>query len=219
MPPATPRNPTRFLLILLSVAMLWCGGCFSVAISPAGLDEPVAVYFVKYNIHSTVLMPADGKYLDYSFGDWDFAARNHKFPNDALGALVMSFNSTLERRILPIDPRTGGPVIPDNPALVIRLFASRELVRQRLAELQARFDRDMALHANDGGITHVSENLIFVKDPEHYSFFNNCNHLTAATLRALSFDVEGPVFSNNFHIEETRVLDEPRPVGQTFPSP
>jgi hypothetical protein len=180
--------------------MVACGGCAASVYPPAKVVDPVSVFLVNYNIHSTVLFPDHGKYVDYSFGDWNYAALHHKYINDAIGALTISGAATLEKRILEVDPRTGEPILDDNPGLVIRLYADRAAVEKRYAELAHRFDDDLKRHATDGMIANSDNSIIFVKDDEHYSIANNCNDVTAETLRALGFRVDGPVLSNQFHL-------------------
>jgi hypothetical protein len=58
----------------------------------------------------------------------------------------------------------------------------------------------MALHHDDGMITYRDGAEVYVKDPVHYGLTNNCNHMTAATLRALGYRVDGSTISNEFHI-------------------
>jgi hypothetical protein len=191
-----PPSMKLLLLLLLSLS----AGCEAVINPPAKMDDPVPIFFAKYNVHSTILLPQNGKYVDYSFGDWNYAALRHKFINDAMGALTISFCSTLERRIVTPDPRSGQPILYDHPDLVVRLFASRSLVDQRIAELERRFQADLAIHRADGMITYRDGTEVYVKDSEHYGLTNNCNHMTAATLRALGYHIDGATISNDFHL-------------------
>jgi hypothetical protein len=183
-------------------------GCAANVSPPATLTDAVPIYFLRYNVHSSIILPRDGKYIEYSYGDWNYAALRHKWVNDALGALFVSGDSTFERRIIEIDPRSGEPDIRDDPDLVIRMYADREAVRRRLEELDARFERDMALHREDGLVIYADAGETYVKDTEHYSIANNCNDLTAETLRALGFRVDGPTFSNQFHMARPQVIKE-----------
>jgi len=177
-----------------------CGGCADVKM-PANVADPVPIYLADYDVHTTVLLPGDGPYyIDYSFGDWNYAAKHHKLPNDALGALTISFSSEFERRIIPADPHTGEPRFPDKPGWFLRLYADRDAVNKRLAVLTARFQQDCKLHAKDGLISESDGSTIFVKDPQHYSVQNNCNHLTAETLRSLGYEVSGWVNGGSFHV-------------------
>jgi len=191
-----------FLWMLILVPAFFSGGCQTIAYPPAKIAEPVAIYFAQYNIHSSILLPVDGKFVDYSFGDWNYAALRHKLPNDALEALFISWQSTFERRYIDVDPHTGGPLLYDNPDLVIRLTADRELVNRRIDELEFRFRRDMDAAGKDGQVVESDGRDIYLKDPEHYSFNNNCNRVTAATLRALGFTVDGPANTNQFHFAQ-----------------
>jgi hypothetical protein len=176
-------------------------GCAATIFPPAKLTDPVPFYLASYtnSVHSCVLLPHQGKFYDYSFGDWNYTVLKHKFITDALGALLISMESVYIRRIVPADPRTGAPVLNDNPLRVQRLLASRAAVRRRLAELTARFNRDLKLHPH-GEIDSPQTGEVFVPDTQHYGLANNCNDLTAATLRALGYRVQGLVLVNRFQL-------------------
>ena len=54
------------------------------------LKEPVTVYVADYGVHSSLLLPTgDGRFVEYAFGDWGYAAQNHCLPQDAVGAGVV----------------------------------------------------------------------------------------------------------------------------------
>src|SRR5437016_69566 len=81
--------------IALSALVLLSSGCASVYPQPKP-TRPTAVYIADYGIHSSLIIPnGDGRYVEYAFGDWYYAALNHCWPNDALGALLVSAKSTL----------------------------------------------------------------------------------------------------------------------------
>jgi hypothetical protein len=193
------KLPGRYAAILLLGAMI-NGGCAASVYPPATVVDPVPIYLAQYHVHSTVLFKQGNRFVDYTFGDWNYAALHHKFINDAVGALTISGASTFERRYVPISPLTGEPVLPDGPAVVIRLYASRAAVDQRLAELADRFMHDLQIYRDGGVMTYGKDEQVFVKDDAHYGLINNCNDLTADTLRALGFRVDGPVISSQFHL-------------------
>ncbi|MGA2232708.1 MAG: hypothetical protein ABSH22_17555 [Tepidisphaeraceae bacterium] len=178
-------------------------GCTAIIYPPDKLIDPQPIYLATYTVHSCVLLPAGNVYLDYSYGDWNYAALHHHMPNDAVGALAISQDAAFERRIVMIDPHSGGPLLPDNPVELIRLYADRDKIQHRIDELEKRFQADIKLHRNDGMVMYVGadESEIFVKDPIHYGLTNNCNNLTADTLRALGYRVIGIPITNQFHIE------------------
>src|SRR5271154_2940430 len=119
-------------LIMLAIFAM-TGGCATVS-APTSLADPVPIYLAEYSVHSDVYLPHDDGYVAYTFGDWNYAALHHTWPNDAVFALTISGASALERRIVSTDPRTGGPILRDNPDLVLRLYADRRDVEKRLRE-------------------------------------------------------------------------------------
>jgi hypothetical protein len=186
--------PLNFLLSTLCAA----AGCATVH-PPATMTDPVPLYLAEYGqiFHSIILMPRDGEFVGYTYGDWNYAALGHKFPTDALGALAVSGAADYKREILPVDPVTGEPMFNDHPARVIRFYANRQAVQNRLKQLDDRYQYDLELHRGDGLII-TSYGVVFVKDTEHYSLFHNCNHLTAQTLESLGYHVDGLVLGDEF---------------------
>ena len=204
--------------LILLPALLACSGCASIS-PPAKVIDPVPVYLAEYAIHSDVFMPEDDKFVAYTFGDWNYAALGHTWPTDAVGALLVSWGSTLERREAPVDPRTGGPLLYDQPDLLIRLEASRSQVQQRLIVLEKRFADDLKSAGPEGVVFNVDHTRTYVKDQQHYSIFNDCNDLTADNLRALGFHVDGFVVGSHFHVFEGSDEPEAEPARATADSP
>ena len=181
----------------LSLFLLLTGGCATTVYPRARPASPTAVYLLDYGIHSSLLMPAgDGWYVEYAFGDWNYAALNHTWPNDALGALLISYQSTLGRRFVELAPGELAPH-PRHPAPqnMQAIYASAADVQRVVDELDARYRQDAAqvLHNPDNDTD-------YVKDPEHYSIANNCNHLTARCLREIGCDIRGLVLLSNFSV-------------------
>jgi hypothetical protein len=191
----------RLTAVVLLLAM--AGGCGAVVYPPTKFTDPEAFYLAKYNVHSCVLLPSNGRFVDYSFGDWNYAALHHKLINDAIVALTISGDSAFERRIVQADPKTGEPILDDNPKVLLRLYADRSAIAKRLTELEDRFQMDMKENGEDPPVIQIGADysIIFVKDSEHYSLTNNCNYLTAETLRALGYRVEGMTITNHFSLQ------------------
>ena len=185
----------RVLLSVLAVSLT--GGCAATVYPGAKPVQPTAVYLADYGIHSSVLLPTgDGRYVEYAFGDWNFAALNHCWPQDAFGALLISFQSTLGRRYIEARP---GQLVPYPVHLVPHklqvVYASRANVDRLVRELDERYRRDgtQSCHNPDN-------DMDYVKDGEHYWIANNCNHLTARCLRELGCDVRGVVVLSKFDV-------------------
>jgi hypothetical protein len=185
----------RTLVIVLA---LWAVGCASV-VPVARPDRPTAVYITDYGVHSSLLLPTgDGRYVEYNFGDWDYAALNHCWPNDAVAALFLSSHSTLGRRFLSAPP-FGEEPIPKHPSpsRVQVIYASQESVDHVVDTLDARW------RAGANNIVHNPDNdMDFVPDTEHYSLANNCNHLTARCLREMGCNVHGLVVISKFQVAQ-----------------
>ena len=183
--------------LLLSVPFLLAGGCATAVYPQPAPPHPTAVYLVDYGIHSSVILPTEnGRYVEYAFGDWYYAALNHDWPNDALGALLISFKSTLGRRYIDVAPGQSEPrPIHPNPVRVQLLYGSRPAIDHLLQTLDARYRADgpHIVHNTDNGMD-------FVPDHEHYSFLNNCNNLTARCLREIGCELHGVVGFSKFDV-------------------
>jgi Protein of unknown function (DUF2459) len=197
--------------IVLSLLALGATGCVSVYPQKVAV-VPTVVYVTDYGIHSSVIIPnGDGRYVEYAFGDWYYAALNHDWPNDAMGALLISFKSGLGRRFIEADPEDLKPT-PSHPApeRMQVLHVSREEVENVRRELDARYQRDLA--KGNGKVVHNPENQMdFVPDDEHYSFYNNCNDLTARCLRQMGCELVGVVGFSKFHVVKVKqeFVEEP----------
>lgn len=189
--------------------LLAVGGCGAAVYPQPNPIHPTAVYVADYGIHSSLLLPnGDGRYVEYAFGDWNFAALNHCWPNDALGALLISFQSTLGRRFITLAPAEAEPhPVHPSPHSIQTLYASREQVMRVVRAMDARYRRDTTV------VMHNPDNdMDYVKDSEHYWVANNCNHLTARCLREMGCDVRGFVMLSQFSIE-------PVPAQRDSPAP
>lgn len=186
--------------IALSALVLVASGCASVYPQPRPI-RPTAVYIADYGIHSSLIIPnGDGRYVEYAFGDWYYAALNHCWPNDALGALLVSSKSTLGRRFIELKPgeTTPHPVHPVPHSLKV-VYGSQTEVEVMRATLDDRYRRDATQ------VVHNPDNdMDFVPDSEHYSFLNNCNHLTARCLRQMGCDVRGVLGFSKFRIADVQ---------------
>lgn len=190
--------PLKLARTLLSVLVLsLSGGCAATVYPGAKPVQPTAVYLADYGIHSSVLLPTgDGRYVEYAFGDWNFAALNHCWPQDAVGALLISFQSTLGRRYIELRPGEAAPhPVHPVPHRLQVVYASHRDVQRLVRELDQRYTRDgkQPCHNPDN-------DMDYVKDSEHYWIANNCNHLTARCLRELGCDVRGVVVLSKFNV-------------------
>jgi hypothetical protein len=188
-----------FLAVLVAPGM-FVGGCAATVIPQQPAIDPVPVYLADYGIHSSLFLPTpDGRFVEYAFGDWGYAAENKCWPHDAVGALLISFQSALGRRYYDVKPGMDRPIPDRKPNTMARIECEREAVNRLLARLDARY------RAGFGERVRNPENgIVYVKDSEHYSIANNCNHLTARALQELGCEVRGLVVGSSFTIAQAR---------------
>ena len=176
-------------LVLVFVAGLFAIGCATTVRPEARPIDPVPVFLTDYGVHSSLMLPtADGNYVEYSFGDYGYAALNHGGPHNALGALLASGQSAIGRRFLSIRPGDDAPRPAYAPKSFQTLYADRFQVSALVKELDDRF-RKGAEYSEP--VHNPITDAVFVKDSDHYSIANNCNHMTARLLRQLGCDVAG----------------------------
>ena len=183
--------------VILFIGMLLMGGCAATVYPQAKPLRPTAVYVADYGIHSSVLLPTDtGRYVEYAFGDWNFAALNHCWPQDAVGALLISFQSTLGRRFVDLQPGQSEPhPVHPTPYRLQVVYASQDRVERVVHELDDRYQRGgKPVHNPDNDTDYVKD------DTEHYWIANNCNHLTARCLREMGCDVRGLTVLSKFDV-------------------
>lgn len=196
------------LLLICSAVAASAGGCATTVVPAGRIADPVSVYVADYGVHSSVMLPIllpqrSNQYVEYCFGDWRYAAENHCAPQDAVGALLASSQSAFGRRF--IDVPAGGVPRPSSPPKRLMLVRAAQSNVERLEkELDERWQRDA-----DTVVHNPGTDVDFVKDGEHYSIANNCNHMTAHLLRELGCQIHGPVGSSDFRV----VYAEPAPAA------
>jgi hypothetical protein len=200
---------------VISLLVCLTTGCVATVYPQQKILDPTVVYIADYGVHSGLLLPVgNGVFVEYAFGDWNYAALNHCGPQDGLGALLVSFQSALGRRFVNVEYGQEVPY-PTHPAPqhLYPVYVSQSQVEQVVRELDDRYNR------GNSAVVYNPDNLTsYVKDSEHYSVANNCNHLTARCLREMGCDVRGLVVTSNFTVAPVPVQTMPDP-PQTAKTP
>jgi hypothetical protein len=192
-----------FLAVLVGPA-LCVGGCAATVIPQQPAVDPVPVYLADYGIHSSLFLPTpDGRFVEYAFGDWGYAAENKCWPHDALGALLVSFQSALGRRYYDCKPGQNRPVPDRKPNSMAKIECEREAVNRVLQRLDERYRAGGSYRRKN-----PENGIVYVKDREHYSIANNCNHLTARSLQELGCEVRGLVIGSKFAVAQARPAEK-----------
>ena len=199
MPPTWRRNP---LPLLLLTAVFAGGGCQHAVYPPAKPPDAVKVYLANYGWHSGLLLPLpddagrfaeDGRYIEFTYGDFDYMVNNRDGVVDGLGAILLSPQAGLGRRIIAIRADKLAPGVKMPPRHMEHFYASAAQVTRLTQRLEARFQRNAKT-----AVLNPKEDAVYVKDDEHYWLANNCNHAARRWLTALGCEVRGHVITLGF---------------------
>jgi hypothetical protein len=187
---------------VLLLAMLAGGlvGCASVR-PQSNVRDPVPVYLGDFGVHSALFLPTpDGRYVEYLYGDWRYAAENKCLPHDALIALAASPGAAFGRGYHDCIPGVEAPRLERRPTSLQRVMCERVNVYDVIFRLDQRYNELAA--RNGAPLRNPETGIEFVRADGHYSVANNCNHLVATSLRELGCDVSGVVVWSNFKVQE-----------------
>jgi hypothetical protein len=179
--PARTAGVIVALYLLLSTA----GGCSTIVRPPTRPLQPVTVYLTDQFIHSSVIMPVeDGRYVEYAFGDWTYAALNRHDPFHTVRALFFSPQGALGRRYLHVDTKSKD-LAPELKGITVnKVIVDREQVRALVAKLDAKFVPSRSQAENP------DNHFWWVTVDDSYALWSNCNTLTKSNLRDLGCGVD-----------------------------
>jgi hypothetical protein len=187
------RRHWIFVLVALVAA-----GCTTTVIPPKNVTDPVNVYLTDYGRHSSILLrdPESHQLKEFAFGDWNWFAINQNTSGDAVEALFFSPGSTLGRRQLDASDDIGD-VHKKTEALTVQSFcASREKVNRLLAHLDGAFNSHL-----DTITYNALMQFWFVRTPDAYSVWHNCNRMTTRWLNYLGCQTKGLGAFSKFKVQ------------------
>jgi hypothetical protein len=180
-------QPARIagLWIILFALMSAIGGCATIVRPPSQPQQPTTIYLTDEFIHSSVVLPMDdGRYVEYAFGDWTYAALNRHDPYHVVQALFFSPQGALGRRYLNLDPKSHDLAPQLKGITVNQIVVDREQVRALEHTLEARFVSNRPQAENP------DNHFIWVTVDDPYALWSNCNTLTKSNLRHLGCEVD-----------------------------
>ena len=187
----------KLLAKLAAVALLGAAGC-ETHVAPPALPlavQPTTVYLCDYGIHSSLLLPVGDdrhRYVEYVYGDWNWAALEHHGFLDAVGAILWSGQSTLGRRYLETSPGDPVPHPPDEPKSQTPVVVDAAQCAALVQEADARWLKHADTAVRVGSYT-------YVRDEVPYGLTHDCNWNTADWLARTGCQVDAkpilPYFS------------------------
>jgi hypothetical protein len=177
---------SRLACMLVSCLLLAAAtGCATTIRPPARPLHPVTVYLTDEVVHSSVLMPiGGGRYVEYAFGDWSYAALDRHGPFHTFRALFFSPQGALGRRYVQLD-RQKSPMAPELKGICLHPLLVDEYDMRALIQT---LDADFA--AGRSKAENPDNHFVFATVPDSYALWNNCNTLTKKTLRQMKCVVE-----------------------------
>lgn len=169
----------------------------TIIISLRQLEESLVVYVVDHGFHSRLVLPdGQGRFVQYTYGDWQYFALQHQTAISAVEALFWPTPGTLGRHyfdsFLALDRAVSQP---DN-----RRLLAVTVDKARADGLRSHLDTWFETHL-DTEVVHPSSELYFVRVDQHYTIIHNSNHELVDWLRALGCQVKGFVAWPNFQVK------------------
>jgi hypothetical protein len=198
-PHPTARRRRRGFGLCIGSLLVGCSGTVTPAPAP---PHPTTIYVCDYGYHSSLLLPVgdDGTFVEYLYGDWDWAVLNHTGALAAIHAGLFSPAATLGRRYVyaPLHAVPRPVTMPvTQVALVVDGDACQRL--QRSLDARWRAHADTAVYTGPAGSFYL-----FVRDAEPYGLLHNCNRLTADCLDQLGCTTGGLPLLSHFTVETRR---------------
>lgn len=201
---------------MLLGSLVVIGGCTWVE-PPSNLKDPVPAYLVTdCFIHSAAVFPhTDGRFVEYSIGDWKYVLGNGNIFTDGLRVLIYSDQLAVGRRFFSHESQVGEQdwFTPLGPKMkVIKIWVEREAAEKTRLAWEARYNAGKGIP-----IVEPTSGITYRRDPGQYTVFqDNCNHLTVQTLRSLGCRTWGPTLLAWYHILPQ---DTPASVRQSAEGP
>jgi hypothetical protein len=162
-------------------------------VPPLNPPRPTTVYLCDYGVHSSLLLPTgDGRYVEYLYGDWNWAALWHNSWVDAVSAVFWSQQAALGRRF--ITPALGEvPQPPGGSLTEVSITVDGKLCEAVIQSLDARWEVNLPTALTPDP---PQDRMDFVKDDQPYSWLHDCNRLTADSLAQMGCRIIGyPIWS------------------------
>lgn len=177
------------------LAALLSNGCVTSIVPPASPPNPTPVCIVDYGRHASLVLPNDGRSVEFEYGEWKWLARGQNQSPRAVPALFWPTQGTLGQRHLAYPPDPMRLVVDKVAQDVLCMsVSSNDVVRLR-EKLQGRYEAN--LHTE---LFNPESGMTFVQDHADYAASHNCNHELAAWLRELNCTLRGSAFFARFKI-------------------
>jgi len=178
-------------IFLLNIA------CVNHISSPTQAIDPVQIYLVDHGRHPSIILPREGAWTRYAYGDWSWYAVGQENLFTAISAMLWPTQAALGRREFPANwqPLERNSLIREGFVKILPLMADGKMVAQLSSQLEEIF----AANQNQL-LLNPTYNLEFVPHPRSYWFAHQSNQVMAQWLRELGFHISGSNLLSNWEI-------------------
>lgn len=172
--------------------------CTTVVQLPTKASQSVPVFLIHEAKTSSLALPqSGGRFVRFTYGDWNWYALQHQSVFDGLAALLWPTPGALGRGVIATEATADAMRNALGGAVDVYLLEVDRAASDRLlSQLEVAHDR-----GRQAGPVVESYGLTFVPDPQKYTYFTNSNHRTADWLRELGCEVRGPAFASRWRVE------------------
>ena len=186
------KNIYKYLILSISIlGMTFISSCSTTLNLPAGTDNMEKVYLLKYSTwgHHSLAFYRDGKFIEYTYGDWELFALNKRDGWTAWKNMTFNSQGALGRKL--VDMKPGEPICKNfvGCETVVHFQAPTKKVNALELDLHKKYNDNIKTE-----VYNVKEGVYFVKHDAPYWGFHNCNHQLVEWLEFLGADVRGRVF-------------------------
>ena len=190
----------RGFSLCIGSLLVGCSGTVTPALAP---PHPTTIYVCDYGYHSSLLLPVgrDGTFVEYLYGDWEWAVLNHSGALAVIKAGLFSSGATLGRRYVYAPPPGSVPHPITTPATQVPVAVDGDACQrlQRSLDVRWRAHADSAVYMGRTG-----DFYLFVRNAEPYGLLHNCNRVTADWLDQLGCTTGGLPLLSHFTVETRR---------------
>jgi hypothetical protein len=189
-----PRVARRLIwLIPLQLSV----GCTTRITPPCAPVAPCSVFLIDYGYHTSLVLPrAEHRLVEFAYGEWGWFAMNDDAWYRAPTLIMWSHSGALGMREFAGEPTaaTVGAYMPVEH--IDELSVSRDAVDRLLGELDGIFQA-----GGSETVYNATVGLQFVRHPEPYGAFRNCNTVVAEWLERLGCSIHGSGLVADFRVD------------------
>ncbi|MHC4852972.1 MAG: DUF2459 domain-containing protein [Planctomycetota bacterium] len=173
--------------------------CVSVVRPPSSPEDPATTYLLMDDRHRGLLLPrAEGGFVEYGFGDWDWYANSHDSWYHVFDTVLWPTQGTLCRRFT--SARNGAELRQQFYWMqLFEIVAARSDMESLRKDLAHTYSSCLSAR---GEVHNTRYRMSFVRHDDSYWFLHNCNDAVATWLEQLGCSVSWVPIRLDLQVEQ-----------------